>query len=372
MTSEVKRRSKTARDRGAVVAHHFARGGDCVVFVVDDAPGFAFIDDFGHRAATPRDDRRAARHRFDHHDAEGFGPIDREQQRRRVAEELRLLRIADLADERDIGRAVQQRRDLALVVRLVLAVDLRRDLQGHAHASCDGDRAIHALLRRNAAEEREIVAARIRIERQQRRRQTVVDRADPVRIAQRAALVVGNRRERELMPATVHARQILEIQAAMQRRQRVRRAIFEEGELDHVDVEVQHVELIHAAPHIEQHAHVRGEVRLEDGGIQADRLVAHRHQLGARLCFGRCEQRDIVAGVHQCIGEPGHHPFRAAVQFRRYRFIERGDLRDFQVAFPRAARQRRPLGTLATRPYTKRACKRLRVRQAHSVSRNRR
>ncbi len=52
----------------------------------------------GTEPQLPGDDRRAAGHRFDHHQAERFGPVDGKQQRRGVAEEVRLLGIADLAD----------------------------------------------------------------------------------------------------------------------------------------------------------------------------------------------------------------------------------------------------------------------------------
>ena len=59
--------------------------------------------DLGHRAAAQGDDRRAARHRLDHHQAERLRPVDREQQGVGVAEEVVLRRAADLADELDQG-----------------------------------------------------------------------------------------------------------------------------------------------------------------------------------------------------------------------------------------------------------------------------
>src|SRR5690606_12387706 len=107
-------RGEAALERGAdasaVVAGDFAHGRGRRRQVVDDAAGDAVVHHLGHRAAVPGDHRRAAGHRLDHHQAERFRPVDREQQRHRVAEEARLLRVADLADELH-QRIVEQRLD---------------------------------------------------------------------------------------------------------------------------------------------------------------------------------------------------------------------------------------------------------------------
>src|SRR4029453_1686758 len=49
------------------------------------------LDHFGDRSARPRNHRRAARHGLDHHQTERLRPIDRKQQRSRVAEKRLLL-----------------------------------------------------------------------------------------------------------------------------------------------------------------------------------------------------------------------------------------------------------------------------------------
>ncbi len=88
-------------------------------------------------------------------------------------------------------------------------------------------------------------------------------------------------------------------------------------------MEVQHVEAIGAPPHLVQHGHVRGEVGLQQRGIQADGLVADGDQLGAGFSLGAGEQRHLVAEVDEGVAKMGYDPLRAAVQLRRNRFIER-------------------------------------------------
>ena len=83
-------------------------------------------------------------------------------------------------------------------VGFVGAVDLGGDAQPLARAARDGDRALQALFRRDAAEEGEVVAARGRIERADVRGQAVVHGGDPVRAGERPALAVGDRDQRHL------------------------------------------------------------------------------------------------------------------------------------------------------------------------------
>ena len=127
---------------------------------LDDGAGDAFVDDLRHRTAAERQDRRAAGHGLDHGEAERLRPVDRKQQRLRVAEELRLLMFVDLADEFD-ARAVEQRLDRGPEIGLVGAVDLGRDLQRNAERARNRDGAVGPLLRRDAAEKGDVVAARL-------------------------------------------------------------------------------------------------------------------------------------------------------------------------------------------------------------------
>ncbi len=95
-------------------------------------------------------------------------------------------------------------------------------------------------------------------------------------------------------------------------------------------MEVQHVEVVGAAPHLVQHREVCGNVGFERRRIEAYGLLAHRHEARRRLCLSTCEQRDVVPLVHQRIGEVGHDALGSAVETRRNRFGEGGDLRDAQ------------------------------------------
>ena len=106
-------------------------------------------------------DGGAAGHRLDHGESERLGPVDREEEGARLAEELDLAAIVDLADELD-ARFLQQGLDLRAEVGLVYAIDLGGNLQRQAGGARDRNRAVDALLRRYAAEERQIAATRDR------------------------------------------------------------------------------------------------------------------------------------------------------------------------------------------------------------------
>ena len=64
---------------------------DEVVVAVAAKAGDAVVDELGRRAPVGGDDRRAARHRFDHHEPERLRPADREHHRAGPAEQVDLL-----------------------------------------------------------------------------------------------------------------------------------------------------------------------------------------------------------------------------------------------------------------------------------------
>jgi hypothetical protein len=86
----------------------FRDGRHGFIFTVHDVTGFAFVDDFRNRSAAPSDHGGSACHGLDHDQAERLRPVDRKQQGTGVAQERRLLAVADLADELD-ERMVEQR-----------------------------------------------------------------------------------------------------------------------------------------------------------------------------------------------------------------------------------------------------------------------
>ena len=100
--------------------------------VLDDEAGHAFVDDLRHRAAVEGDDRRAARHRLDHHQTERLGPIDRHQQRdaRRSGTPTSRCRRSRRCIRHSASPSSAA--DLLLVIIAIRAIDLRGDLQRNA------------------------------------------------------------------------------------------------------------------------------------------------------------------------------------------------------------------------------------------------
>src|SRR5256885_2091654 len=98
----------------------------CGPDVVSEKAVTAVLDNFWQGTAPERDDRRSGRHRFDLNEAEGFRPVDREQQGRGIAEERPLVGLSDLADELN-QRILQQWQDLTLEIRAIGRVDLGCD-----------------------------------------------------------------------------------------------------------------------------------------------------------------------------------------------------------------------------------------------------
>ncbi len=178
------------------------------------------------------------------------------------------------------------------------------------------------------------------------------DGSGPVGLGQRRALRVGNGDQRELRPAAIDPVQILDVEAAVQGGERARGHFLEQRELQHVGVEVQHVELVNAAAHLVQHRQMCGQVGLQGRGIKADGLVAHRRQAGLGGGVSAGEQRDLVAEVDQRVAEVRHDPFRSAIELRGHRFVERGNLSNFhanRLLGPSAAHAVPPTVRLETR-----------------------
>src|SRR6185437_10725521 len=142
-------------------------------------------------------------------------PVDWKKQRLRLAQELRLLLVVDLADEFDAAGG-EQRLDLGAKIDLVGAVDLGRDFERYSHGARNGDGAVGSLLRRDAPEEGQIAAG---------------PGAGPVQI------------HRHVVEPHVEGMQIGEVLATVQRGDRPGRERAEQREMELVDVEVQYVEV---------------------------------------------------------------------------------------------------------------------------------
>ena len=115
-----------------------------LVHSVNDGAGDALVDDFRNRPMAESKHGRAARHCLDHHQAERLRPIDREQERLRLAQEFGLAALIDLADELD-PRIAQQRYDLFVEIGFIDLVDFGGDLQGNAERPCYPNGAVGPL-----------------------------------------------------------------------------------------------------------------------------------------------------------------------------------------------------------------------------------
>src|SRR5580704_19109760 len=113
----------------------------------------------------------------------------------------------------------------------------------------------------------------------------------------------------------------------MQRRQERRLLAAEQGEREVVGMEVQHIELVGAAIDQLHHAHIdRNPV--DDGWVQAQRLLTHRLQLGRGDRITAGEQRDIVTHGNQFFSQRVYNALCATVQLGRHRLEEGRDLSD--------------------------------------------
>ena len=99
-------------------------------------------------------------------------------------------------------------------------------------------------------------------------------------------------------------------------------------ELKLVDMEVQDVELVGALAHAIEHQHVIGD-RIDDAGIEPQRLGHAGHEIGRRDRIAAGKQRDVMAERHELFGQIGDDPFGAAIKPWRHALDQRRDLRDF-------------------------------------------
>src|SRR5258708_38145069 len=100
-------------------------------FPVHDKAGYAVINNFRYRTRPERDNRRAARHRFDHDQTERFGPVDRKQQSRSIRQKLLLGSIIYFTSQPNLV-AIDFRFKPFLEVTPLTTRYFRRDAKRHS------------------------------------------------------------------------------------------------------------------------------------------------------------------------------------------------------------------------------------------------
>ncbi len=278
---------------------HVADGGEQLFLVVVDEAGAAVRHHLGDRAAAARQHRGAAGHRFDHHQAERLGPIDREDQRARVAQEGDFLLVVDLADELD-SRA-QERLDLLVEERLILRADLGRDHQPHAGPPRQPDRHVGPFFLRHAAEEHQVITA-AGADAVGAERQPVMDGADPARVGQGSALRVADRDQRQIAVVAIELGQPADVETPVQSSHVGHGHSAQRRKSQDVDVGVDHVELARAAAHLLERGQVQRDRIVEPVAAEAQRAGHHRYQARACARVAAGEQGDVVAAPHPPLG----------------------------------------------------------------------
>ncbi len=322
---------ETPPDRVAIERQDLGQHADRFLHRIDDQTGDAGVDDLGHRAATEGEHRRAASHGFDHRQPERFRPVDREQQRPGLAQELALGALVDLADEFH-ARLVEQRFDLLAEIGFVDLVDLGGDLDGDSACARDADGAVGPLLGRDAAEECHIVAARMVVGLEQIGGYPVIHRGDEVRAGDRPSLRVGDRHQGHVAKADIERLEVGEVLPAVGRRHGPTSHVPKQRKVKLVDVEMQDVEILRIAADPVEHEHVVGD-RVVDIGVETQRHRRAADQVGGGDRVPAGKQRHLVALPHQLIREVGYNSLGSAIKPRWHALDERTNLRNFHVSW---------------------------------------
>ena len=235
------------------------RGSDRLIDSIDKEPRNAVVDDLWRRTATESNHRRAAGHRFNHHDPEGLRPVDGKKHGRGAAQECALLALVDFADVLDIGICVDQRLDPLFPIGPVSPINLGGHLQFRPNARRNFDRQIRPFFRRNASEEREISARRLGTERKQVARQAVVDHSCPIDRRHRLALIMRYRDQGRAGEDRIKTTRLGHIEAAVKRRHRAVDELPDQRIVQHIHMKVEDVKIVSQLAHGIEHHDVVGQ-----------------------------------------------------------------------------------------------------------------
>ena len=124
-----------------------------------------------------------------------------------------------------------------------------------------------------------------------------------------------------------------QIEAAVQRVHDGRRHETAVGEREIIDVAMHDVEIVRARERLRELERVQGEgIGLR--GIEPQRARPRRDEPGVRARVTAGEERDLVATLHELVGEPRHDTFGASVESRWNRLVQRRNLSDTHAVAP--------------------------------------
>src|SRR6476646_1039862 len=140
----------------------------------------------------------------------------------------------------------------------------------------------------------------------------MVDRFLPTGPAQRRALRVGNRDQRDFLIAPIERYEILNIEAAMQGRHVRSRMSAKNGKVKIVDVEMDYVERIRFGQDLIQ-LHEMKRQRFAPLPGEPERLITRGNQARAGVRIAARKERHIVSLANQFFSQIRNHSFSAAI-----------------------------------------------------------
>lgn len=230
-----------AADPGAVELSDPGERCDCLGLGGDDEARHPVLDDLGDRAAVPGDHGGPAGHRLDHHEAEGFRPVDREQERPSASQELALLKVVHGSE---IGRVgAQQGAYAAVEIIRVADIDRAAEPDRQAGRAGDADRHVGSFLVGHATHEGHMVV-RHGAQLVARSVDAVMHDAGPVRSRDACRLRRRNRRHRKVGEALKEKRPVELVDPPMDGGQAAPAVLTQESRMREFAVAVDDVELV--------------------------------------------------------------------------------------------------------------------------------
>src|SRR5579862_1114690 len=156
-------------------------------------------------------------------------------------------------------------------INLIGSIHLGRDLERNTCGARNHNGAVGTLLRRYAAQERQVAVAHPPSGARQAFRDAVMDGGHEICGRYRPALRIGDRNQRHVVEADIKRVEIGQILAAVQRGNGAARDRSKQGEMKLIDMEMQNVEICRPLADTVKHQHVIG-YGITDVWIEPQRL----------------------------------------------------------------------------------------------------